>query len=77
MVPLNARIPKSLPFPFWIWIWMIICKAPTGQYADGLETSLRARRHQPTLEAIQGVGLCHRGRKLIPLFHGAKHELVP
>ena len=62
---------------FVIWIWKLICKAPTGQYADRLHISLRARRHKLALELVQGASLCHNGRKLIPVSHGAVNELVP
>jgi len=49
----------------WIVDLDVNLQGPTGQKADRLDTSLKARRHKPTLESIESVGLCHRGRKLI------------
>ena len=60
-----------------VWIWKLICKAPTGQYADRLDISLRARRHKPTLEDVQEVAICYSGWKLIPVSHSAENELTP
>ena len=45
-----------------LWIWKLICKAPTGQHVYRFDISLRVRRHKPTIEDVQGVGLCHSGR---------------
>ena len=73
----EAPPPPPPPLCGPVWIWKLICKAPTGQYADRLDIGLRAQRHKPILEDVPGVGICYSGRKLIPVSHSAENELAP
>ncbi len=52
-------------------------QGPYGAIRRWVGNSLRARRHKLALELVQGASLCHNGRKLIPVSHGAVNELVP
>ena len=52
-------------------------QGPYGAIRRWVGISLWARRHKLALELVQGASLCRNGREFIPLFHSAKHKLVP